>query len=110
MLEGKKNADKWFPVILLDSTDFKTAKTGIAYGSVTVKYSVGGATSLTTYTVATGDWKEAGEGKYWLNIGASEFTTEDIYEVSVAAAASLTFNFGVQVRDKMVAELRKSVV
>ena len=63
MYEGKKNTDKWFPVILLDDTDFKTAETGKVFGDVTCKYSYEAATSLSTYSVTTDDWKEGGEGK-----------------------------------------------
>jgi len=99
MYEGKKSTDKWFPVVLLDDTDFKTAETGIAFGSVTCKYSYEGATSLSTYSVTTDDWKEAGEGKYWLSIGNGEFTSNGKYEVSVAASGCLTYNFCVEVKD-----------
>jgi len=105
MYEGKKNSDKWFPVIFIDSTDFKTRKTGIVFGGVTAKYHVEGATSQSTYTVLTADWKEAGNGEYWINIGASEFTTEAKYTVTVQAAASLDASFVVEVRDKTIAEL-----
>lgn len=104
-MEAKKNTDKWFPVVLVDDTDFKTAETGKAYSDVTVKYSYEAATSLTTYTLTTDDWKETGEGKYWIRIGASEFTSEGKYEVSATASGCLTFNFAVEVRDKTLAEL-----
>lgn len=104
MLEGKKDTDKWFPVILTDDGDFKTAKTGKFFGDVTCKYSYEAAVALSTHTVTTDEWKEVGEGKYWLRIGASEFTSEGKYEVSVAVAGCLTFNFPVEVRDKTVAE------
>jgi archaellum component FlaC len=96
-LSAKKNTDKWFPVILLDDTDFKSPETGIAFGSVTVKYHTEGATSQSTYSVTTDDWKEAGNGEYWLRIGASEFTAAGKYEVSVAASGALTFRFAVEV-------------
>ncbi len=107
MFEGKKNTDKWFPVVLTDDTDFKTEETGVAFGDVTVKFSAEGATSLSTYTVATAEWKETAEGKYWLLIGASEFTAEGKYEVSVkiTAGGAITYNFTVEVRDKTLAEL-----
>ena len=102
--EGKKNTDKWFPVKLVDDTDFKTAETGKVFGDVTAKYAAEGATSLTTYTVATADWKEAGNGLYWLNIGASEFTAEGKYEVNVTCSGCLAFDFIVEVRDRTIAE------
>ncbi len=104
MLEGKKDTDKWFPIVLIDDGDFKTAETGKAFGDVTCKYSFEAATGLSTHTVTTNEWTEAGEGKYWLKIGASEFTSEGKYEVSLACAGCLTFNFPVEVRDKTLAE------
>lgn len=107
--EGKKSTDKWFPVVLIDDTDFKTPEAGKVFGDVTAKYSVGGASALTTYTVATADWKETGEGNYWLRIGAAEFTTENKYEVQVVCAGCLTYRFAVEVRDKTVAEMMDDV-
>jgi hypothetical protein len=107
--EGKKSTDKWFPVVLIDDDDFLTAKTGVAFGDVTCKYSFEGATSLTTYTVTATEWKEAGEGKYWLLIGASEFTAEGKYEVSVTVTDAIVYNFTVEVRDKTIAESMNDV-
>lgn len=103
--EGKKNTDKWFPVVLLDDTDFKTPETGIAYTDITVKYHTEAATSQSTYSVASGNWAEAGEGQYWLQIGASEFTAENKYEVSVSATGCLTHRFAVEVNDKTKSEM-----
>ena len=76
-MEGKKSTDMWFPVVLLDDTDGKTPETGKAYGDVTCKYYYEAATSLSTYTVTTDDWKEAGEGMYSLRIGAGKLTGPD---------------------------------
>ena len=103
-LEGKKDTDKWFPVILTDDTDFKTAETGKAFGDVTCKYSYEAAVALTAYNVTADDWKEAGEGKYWLRIGASEFTSIGKYEVSVMVVGCLVFNFAVEVKTKTETE------
>jgi len=104
MYEGKKSTDGWCPVVLISSADFITAQTGKGAGDITVKYSFEGATSLTSYSPTADDWKEAGEGKYWLRIGASEFGNEGVYEVSVACSGAVTFNFPVQVRDKLLSE------
>jgi len=102
-MEAKKNTDTWFPVTLYDTS--QDPVTGKVFGDVACKYSVGGATSLTTYTVLTADWKEAGEGKYWLNIGASEFTAEGNYEVSIAVTDAVHFNFPVECVDNTLAEM-----
>ena len=98
-LTAKKITDQWFPVILLDDTDFKTPETGKAYGDITVKYHGGGATSLSTYSVGSGFWTEAGEGQYWLMLGEGEFLNPGKYEVSVACAGCLTYRFCVEVTD-----------
>lgn len=98
-LEGKKDTDKWFPVRLVDATDLVTPETGVAFGDVTVVFGFEAATSESSYTVLTGDWKEQGSGNYWLNIGASEFTSEGKYVVNVVAAVATEYNFVVEVQD-----------
>jgi len=103
--DGKKSTDMWYPVLLLDEIDFKTPETGKVYGDVTVKYEAVSATSQSTYTVGSGDWTEAGNGEYSLRIGASEFTAETKYQVSVACSGCLTHRFVVEVTDKTKAEM-----
>ena len=105
MFEGKKNTDKWFPVVLLDGTDLVTPEAGKVFGDVTCKYHAEAGTSQSAYSVTTDDWKEAGEGQYWLRIGASEFTAEGKYQVSVAVAGCATYRFVVEVTDETMAEL-----
>lgn len=108
--EGKKNADKWIPVRLVDSTDHVTPVTNIVYGDVTCTYGLEGAESGSSYSVATGDWKNQGLGNYWLNIGASEFIAEGKVIVNVAATGCDAFAFVVEVRDLTIAELIDLVV
>ena len=103
--EGKKVSDLWQPVLLLDDDDGKTAETGKAFGDLTVKYHYQGATSKTTYNITADDWKESGEGEYWLRIGASEFSSEGKYQVSVACAGCRTHRFIVNVKDNTFAEV-----
>jgi len=103
--EGKKDTDKWFPVQLVNSLNLHTPETGVAFGDVTCKYGYEAATSETTYTVTANEWKEQGDGNYWLKIGASEFTSEGKYIVKVEAAVAADYNFVVEVRDKTIAEL-----
>ena len=66
------------PVVLIDDTDFKSKETGIAYGSVTVKYAKeasDGDHTLSTKTMASGDWEELGEGMYLIKFSTSELDT-----------------------------------
>ena len=103
--DGKTSADRWFPVYLVDATDGTTAETGKAHGDLTVKYSVEGATSMTAYVPTADDWKEAGEGKYWLRLGAGEFGTENLYQVSIACVGCRTDEFAVDVADALFGEM-----
>jgi len=103
--EGKKVSDLWQPVLLLDDDDGKTAETGKAFGDLTVKYHYQGATSKTTYNITADDWKESGEGEYWLRIGASEFSNEGKYQVSLACSGCRTHRFIVNVKDNTFAEV-----
>ena len=79
----KKATDTWVPVLLVSAADGNTPVTGVAYGSVDADYAVGGATSLTSYTLATADWKEMGEGMYAIRIGAGEFSSAGRYFLRV---------------------------
>jgi len=92
-LEGKESTDKWFPIRLVDSSDLYTPEIGIAFGSVVCKYGFEGATAETAYTVTTDNWKEQGDGNYWLLIGASEFTSEGKYIVKIEATGCHDYNF-----------------
>jgi len=79
-----EDTDIWIPVLLVDKTDGITGETGIAFGNIDVDYGLASATSLSSYTVTTDDWKEMGEGLYALRIGASEFTAVGKYFVRIA--------------------------
>ena len=105
IFEGKKNADKWFPVRLVDSVNLNTPETGIAFGSVVCKYGYEGAIAESVYAVTTNDWKEQGDGNYWLQIGVSEFTGEGKYILKVEATGCADYNFVVEARDMTIAEL-----
>jgi hypothetical protein len=104
--EGKLDTDRWYPVVLLDDTDFKTGETGKVVAGLTIKYRrLGDAASWETYSPAAGDWQETGDGTYALNMGAGEFTTAKgagIYQVQVACSGCLTFRFPVEVRKYLI--------
>lgn len=94
--EGKLDTDGWYPVVILASAD-GSAMTGVVFGDVTCKYAYEAAESLTTYSVTTNDWKESGEGLYWLNIGASEFDALGRYAISISVTDAVVYRFPVQV-------------
>jgi hypothetical protein len=104
MMEGKKDTDKWFPLRLLDSTDGKTGETAKAFGDVTVQYSFEAATSWSAYATDVNNWKETGNGGYWLSIGASEFTSEGKYMVKITCAGCLDVFLSIEVADRTQAE------
>ena len=87
---AKISTDTWVPVRLLDITDGVTGITGIAFGSVDADYALASATSWTSYTPTTDDWKEIGEGNYAIRIGAAEFATVGRYVLRVVDVATST--------------------
>lgn len=97
MFEGKINTDIKFPVTLYDSSYVPV--TGIAYGSIQVRYAAPSDSALQTYVVSVSDWTELGLGHYRLNIGASEFTSAGTWQVKVSGASFVDFNFIVNVQD-----------
>jgi len=108
--EAKKSTDNWFPIRLVDSTDLYSPEPSKAFGDITCKYGFEAATSESTYSVTTNDWKEQGDGNYWLRIGASEFTSEGKYIVKIECSGCHDYNFVVEVRDKTIAELMDDVL
>jgi len=103
--EGKRSVDKIYPVRLVDATDMVSAETGKTFGTITVVYGFEGAAAETAYAVTAADWFEQGNGNYWLNIGANEFTTEGKYIVKVSCAGCADFNFVIEIRKTTVNEI-----
>lgn len=104
--EGKKAADKWYPVRLRDFIDCTTGELLVVVAGLTVTYGYEAATSGTAYSPAAGNWKEQGLGDYWLQMGADEFASEGKYTVNIRSATSVfaPVSFVVEVRDSTVAE------
>jgi hypothetical protein len=94
-MNGILNQDTWYPVILTNATDFKTAVIGKVYSDITCKYFKTGDTSQTSFSVTSSNWKEAGEGKYSIKIGATEWTNQAIYQVSISCSGCIVYNFPV---------------
>jgi hypothetical protein len=89
MLEGWKQTDGYIPVRLV--SDANVAVTGKVYTDITVGFGSEGDTSETSYSVAEADWKEQGNGNYWLNIGADEWTTCGVKQVRVACTGAASY-------------------
>ena len=107
--EGKKSTDKWYPVFLADSVDLVTGETTKANTDLTVTYWTTTATSGTAYSPAAGDWKEIGNGHYSIQIGAGEFSTENLYRVRITCTGCAEVMFAVEVRDMTIAEFMDGV-
>jgi hypothetical protein len=108
---AKKATDTWVPIMLVSKADGNTAVTGVAYGSVDVDYAYASATGLTSYSVASADWKEIGEGMYALRIGAGEFANAGRYfvrAVDTSANANKYF-FAVETTDSTIDDLSVNV-
>jgi hypothetical protein len=118
-MNGNINQDTWYPVILTDERDFKTGITGKIYSDITCKYFKTGSTSQTSFSVTNDNWKEAGEGKYSIKMGVSEWTEQTIYQVSVVCAGCIVYNFPVDtqllvmdpqvIRDAMAIDLSGTI-
>ena len=91
--------DSWYPVILTNATDFKTPVTGKAFGDITCKYFKTGDTSQTEFDVTADNWKEAGEGKYAIRLGAAEWIERAFYQVSISCTGCITYNFSVDTQE-----------
>jgi hypothetical protein len=91
--------DSWYPVLLTNSTDFKTPVTGKVYGDIVCKYFKTGDSSQTAFAVTADNWKEAGEGKYAIRIGAAEWTERAFYQVSISCAGCIIYNFPVDTQE-----------
>lgn len=86
MFVVSKDAAAELPVILVDDDDYALVKTGIAYGSVTLKFRKWNATSWTTDTIDATNWTEVGDGHYTWDATSSDLNTEGplIYIVQVS--------------------------
>jgi len=73
MVIVNQNEAKKLPVMLIDSSDHLTAKTGVIEDNVTVKISknLGAFTNLDL----TGKWSELGYGVYLIHLSASDLDT-----------------------------------
>lgn len=93
VFSAKASTDTFVPVRLTSAADGKTGITGIAHGSIDVDYGLASATSYTSYTVTSDDWKEMGEGMYALRIGAAEFGSVGRYIIRVVDTGATALNY-----------------
>jgi hypothetical protein len=85
---GAISTDGWVHFRLEDTAG--TGLTGKLVADLTCTYCKGADTSFTTYSPAAADLKEHGTGDYGLQIGASEFTTEEPYYLKIACSGAIT--------------------
>lgn len=103
LYEGKVSTDSWYQVLLLDASGAGQTSKGI--GDITVKYHYQESTSQTTYSPAAADWKEAGDGEYWLRIGAAEWYTTGNVQLSIACAGCVTHRMPLTIRTYLIENL-----
>ena len=96
MQQMKQGVSKATPCILLDSTDFKTAETGVAYGSVTCSYRKEGATSWSTKSLS-GKWTEVGGGVYLITWDDADLDTVGRFDYMCVSSGCLTYYGALQV-------------
>lgn len=84
MLILDKDTARSLPVMMIDSADHVSPKTGIAEGDVTVNISKN-LGSLTSFTI-TGKWTEIGQGLYSIDFSASDLDTEGFFAYLVTAS------------------------
>lgn len=78
--DGKLNTDQWYPIRMASGI---VPSGGIPSGSVSIYYGYEAETAISSYVPSGGEWVETGSGMYWLQIGASEFTSAGKYQVYV---------------------------
>jgi hypothetical protein len=109
--DGKLLTDRRFPITLYDGS--MNAVSGITFNTIISRYFHENDTTISGYTVASGDWRELGRGKYTLNIGATEFNRSGLYEVEVYPSGSTAFkdhNFSVEVRSQYLSDITSAFV
>jgi len=107
VFEGKKAADRWFPVYLATGN---VAVTGITYTQATAYWGTAGAVAPNTYTLDANNWKEQGGGLYWLSLGSDEWATQAGYSLLVKATGADTAPAYVEVRDRLLTETDDDII
>ena len=112
VFSAKASTDTFVPVRLTSAADGKTGITGIAHGSIDVDYGLASATSYTSYTVTSDDWKEMGEGMYALRIGAGEFTSTGRYFVRVTGTGTTSgkYMFAVETNTSSIDDIASASI
>lgn len=105
--QGKINTDKFYPVVLYTSA--MRSVNSVAYNNIIVKYFESTDSAFSKYTPTSADWVIMGNGKYKLNMGASEFTKIGTYEVTVTGSSFIDHNFIVDTEALTTNEFRNRV-
>ena len=59
--------------------------------------------------VTVDNWKEQGQGNYWVKMGSSEFATAGKYIITVCAAVAADYNFIIEVRSSSIDDIRRKI-
>lgn len=92
-----KDSAAELPVIFRDDDIYSSAKTGIAHGSVTLKFRKWGATTWTTDVIDVANWTEVGDGHYTWNATANDLDTKGLFLYIVQAADCVQYEGAVYV-------------
>jgi hypothetical protein len=105
----KRNTARELPVILIDDSDFKTGKTGVAFGDVTCKIRKDGASAWTSKTIDTNNWNEIGDGHYTIDFTAGNLDTNGLFEYIVQVTDALDFPGLFEIRDNTNDDLNTAI-
>jgi hypothetical protein len=86
----KQSVARSIPVLLIQTSDGQTPKTGATEGQMTLSYRKEGATSWSSKT-ATGNWTEVGKGVYLIDWSTSDLNTIGRFDIVAEHADSINF-------------------
>ncbi len=101
----KKSTARRLPVLLVDDSDFKTGKVGVAFGDVTVKYAKEGDNAWSTFTLDASKWIELGDGVYDIAFGASELDTLGSFEYLVQVSGAVDYPGWVDISENLIDDI-----
>jgi len=90
VIKLKKDEARSLPVLMIDSTDHVTPKTGLVAGDTTIQVSKNGG-AFDAFD-DTGKWTERGQGLYFIDFGVGDLDTEGYFAYLVTAAGADQFS------------------
>lgn len=102
----KRNIAKNLPVLFIDSSDFITGKTGVAFGDVTLKYKKEGDSAWTTFSLTTNDWIEIDDGVYEVVFTAAMLNTVGSFIYLAQTVDAIDYHGWVDIQNNLNDDLR----